>query len=354
MPNQLTTIGIIFGGASGEHAVSIKSAKTIVDALKEGKNRTLFKVINTYIDQQGKWWNSEIADKVLEKGCEPKADLIFKNSKDPTGFRSLPRGTENVDIWFPVLHGPNGEDGTIQGLFKLTQKPFVGSGVLGSALGMDKVAMKTAFAEAGLPQVKYCVANTIDLLIKSSLDSLINQVESKLGYPCFIKPANLGSSVGISKAFTKEELLKGLRLAGKLDKKIVIEQNVSARELECGILGKKEMKASVVGEVRHNADWYDYETKYSEGSSKTIIPAPIPKKVSKKIQEIALLAAKSLSVEGIARVDFFYKEDTEQVWINEINTIPGFTQQSMYPLLWRASGLNIEQLVAMLVATAKE
>ena len=297
--------------------------------------------------------DNTVADKVLRNGQEI-------NSIDSTedlsieGFKSFPEDIDKIDIWYPVLHGPNGEDGTVQGLFKLTGKPFVGSGVLGSALGMDKIAMKIAFASARLPQVNYCSTEAEELINPHKHSLLIARIEAQLGYPCFVKPANLGSSVGITKAYNKQQLIKGLEIAANHDPRIVIEENVIGRELECGVLGKKTMIASSVGEVKHSSDWYDYQTKYAQNSSEVLIPAPISDEISRKIQELSLLACKAVSAEGIARVDFFYQEDTNNVWINEINTLPGFTKQSMYPMLWKESGLNIEKLVARLVETAQE
>ncbi|KGG11977.1 D-alanine--D-alanine ligase A [Prochlorococcus sp. MIT 0601] len=310
-------------------------------------------MINNYIDHKGRWWGDPVAAKALGKGYELKEeDLPDPLPKE--GFRALPKCTEEVDVWYPILHGPNGEDGVIQGLLQLTSKPFVGSGVLGSALGMDKIAMKIAFTAAGLPQVPYCACEANELLQPDSLLSLIKRIENQLGYPCFIKPANLGSSVGISKAYKREQLVKGLGIASSLDKRIVVEKSVIARELECGVLGKKDIRTSCVGEVRHHSDWYDYETKYTEGLSKTLIPAPICEETTKQIQNLALKACKAICAEGLARVDFFYREESNQIWINEINTLPGFTKQSMYPMLWRESGLEMHELVSILVETARE
>lgn len=353
MKNKVKTIGLIFGGVSKEHNVSIKSAQTIASALRGLSNQKEFEVISTYIDQRGNWWTNEIAEKILKDGISKELEKFLATNKSEKITHFL-RNLENIDIWFPVLHGPNGEDGTIQGFFKLTGKPFVGSGVLGSAMAMDKIAMKTIFTAAGLPQAPYLTVTKDDLLDKATFLSSIKKIEKILGFPCFIKPANLGSSVGITKAYSIEEASKGLILAASFDKRIVIEQSITGRELECGVLGKGEMSTSTVGEVSFNSDWYDYETKYSEGNSKILIPAAIPKETLNKIQELSLLACKAISVEGFARVDFFFDEKKNQLWINEINTLPGFTKQSMYPLLWEASGINLEELVKLLVETAKE
>ncbi len=353
MPSSSTFVGVVFGGASREHDVSIKSATTVIGALKRGINATRYKVTSIYIDLKGRWWPDEIARKALKKGCalnEKELPLIETTS----GFQGFPEGSEFIEIWYPVLHGPNGEDGTIQGLFQLIGKPFVGSGVLASAMGMDKLAMKAAFSSAGLPQVPYIPANVSELIKESSRTKLIKKLEAQIGYPCFVKPANLGSSFGISKALNQEALLKGLNLAAELDQRIVIEKSVIAKELECAVLGTQELKASPVGEIRFDADWYDYKTKYAHNSSQTLIPAPVPDKVKTRVQKLTLQACNAITAKGMARVDFFYKEETDDLWINEINTLPGFTDQSMYPMLWEATGVTLEQLVAKLVETARE
>ena len=353
MPSSPVRIGVVFGGASGEHAVSIRSAITVIHALQEGQNRDQFEVVPLYIDQAGRWWPEPIANSVLEQK-QPPAETILPQPLPPAGFRSLPIDNDQVDVWFPVLHGPNGEDGTVQGLFTLMGQPYVGSGVLGSAVGMDKLAMKAAFAAAGLPQVPYVGLNAADLHQPESQDKLIARIEADLGYPCFVKPANMGSSVGISKARHREQLLAGLQEAARHDTRLVVERGVAARELECAVLGRQELKASVVGEISFDADWYDYETKYTDGRSQTLIPAPLPPQVSDRIQAIALQACTAVHAYGLARVDIFYDEHSGDIWLNEINTLPGFTSQSMYPMLWEATGVALPDLVAQLVHTARE
>ena len=353
MNNELIKIGLIFGGVSKEHQVSVNSAKTIIKAFRESLNAFKYKVISIYIDQEGEWHGKSFSEEILDIK-QNQNESTSKKRFDNKDLSDLFHELKEVDIWFPIIHGPNGEDGTIQGLFKLTRKPFVGSDVLGSALGMDKIAMKAVFCSSGLPQVDYLPIHNADLLNEEEIITLTKKIESSLGYPCFIKPANLGSSVGISKAYNKTDFLNGFKLAQKLDKRIVVEKSIIARELECAVLGKKEILSSCVGEVNYNSDWYDYDTKYSQSSSKITIPAEIPNKISRKVRELSLLACKVISVEGIARVDFFYEEESGNLWINEINTLPGFTSQSMYPMLWDASGINISQLVARLVESAKE
>ena len=353
MPQSPVRIGLVFGGASGEHAVSIRSANTVIGALERGQNLEHFNVTAFYIDRDGRWWQDSIARSVLASG-QPATPEQLPHPLPGPGLQQLPKDADSIDVWYPVLHGPNGEDGTVQGLFTLMGKPFVGSGVLGSAVAMDKLAMKAAFAAAGLAQVPYVGLNASALEDSIQQGELVARIERELGYPCFVKPANLGSSVGISKARNREQLIQGLNEAATLDPRIVVEQGVTARELECAVLGKRQLQASVVGEIRFDADWYDYTTKYSDGLSTTLIPAPIDDALQDKVRNLALDACRALCVEGMARVDFFYDDTSNKLWINEINTLPGFTSLSMYPMLWKASGLELEQLVAQLVESARE
>ena len=353
MPTSPLRVGVVFGGASGEHDVSIRSASTVIKALADPSNQEKFQVTPLYIDREGRWWPDTIAQRVLQQ-MAALADDQLPQPLPARGLRQLPVDPDQIDVWYPVLHGPNGEDGTVQGLFTLMQQPFVGSGVLGSAVGMDKLAMKAAFADAGISQVAHIGVNAADLNNPEQLERVLIRLEKELGYPCFVKPANLGSSVGISKVRNRDELLAGLRLAAELDPRLVVEQGVKARELECAVLGRAHLKASVVGEVRFDADWYDYETKYTEGRSQTLIPAPLPDAVSQRVQAMAVAACRAVHAYGQARVDVFYDEANGQIWLNEINTLPGFTSQSMYPTLWEASGIPLPQLVAELVATAQE
>jgi D-alanine-D-alanine ligase len=353
-------VGVVFGGASGEHAVSIRSAQTVVGALRRGANAERYRVSCFYIDRQGRWWPSAVAEAVLERGV-PAEPADLPDHLAPAGFRGFPDGALAVEVWFPVLHGPNGEDGTIQGLFSLMQMPYVGSGVLGSAVGMDKQAMKAAFAAAGLPQVAYACVEASELAKVDAAEAsgsgsvgLIDRLEAELGYPCFVKPANMGSSVGITKASDRDGLLEGLRQAAALDPRLVVEQGVSARELECAVLGTTELRASVLGEICFDADWYDYTTKYSEGLSHTVIPAKVPAELAARAQAMAIAACRAVGASGLSRVDFFYDQNSGDLWLNEINTLPGFTSQSMYPMLWEASGLPLVELVHDLVQGARE
>ena len=350
MPHTPVCVGLVFGGASGEHAVSIRSAATVLAALGMGENASRYRVLCFYIDQLGRWWDAQVAAAVLKAGAPARPEDLGPVGRP--GFQGFPAGALEVEVWLPVLHGPNGEDGTIQGLFTLMQVPFVGSGVLGSAVGMDKQAMKAAFAAAGLPQVPYACVQAADL--ESDAEALLTELETRLGYPCFVKPANLGSSVGISKASGRAELLEGLRRAAALDPRLVVERGVAARELECAVLGTHSLRASVVGEIRFDADWYDYETKYSDGRSHTVIPAPVPAAVAEEVRRMATEACRAVAASGLSRVDFFYEEASGALWLNEINTLPGFTSLSMYPMLWQASGLSLPELVHELVRGARE
>jgi D-alanine-D-alanine ligase len=350
----------VFGGASGEHPVSVRSAATVLRGLRSGANAGRYAVSCFYIDRLGRWWGPQLADAVLAQGSpatpEQLAAALEKAGLSPRsrGFGGFPEGAPAMQVWFPVLHGPNGEDGTLQGLFTLMGVPFVGSGVLGSAVGMDKQAMKAAFAAAGLPQVPYACVNAAEL--SGDPEPLLERLEQQLGYPCFVKPANLGSSVGISKARNRDDLLAGLREAAALDPRIVVEQGVTARELECAVKGGGAMalQASVLGEICFDADWYDYDTKYSEGRSHTVIPAQVPDAIREQARAMAIEACRAVHAQGLARVDFFYAEDSGALWLNEINTLPGFTSQSMYPMLWAATGVDLEQLVHELIAGAGE
>lgn len=336
-------VGLLFGGCSGEHEVSIRSASAIAQALQREQNALKYEVIPVYIEQNGIWQAGVKAEKVLSQQTLP----ALQTSENRWNF---PAAASTIDIWFPILHGPNGEDGTVQGLLKLMQVPFVGSGVLGSALGMDKLAMKAAFAQAGLPQVKYKEIKRDKVWSSPCVfPKLCDEIEAEINYPCFVKPANLGSSVGISKARTRSELETALDEAANYDRRIIVEQGIVAREVECAILGNEYPQASVVGEISYSTDFYDYETKYTEGKAELYIPAPLPDQIFKKVQDLAKQAFTVVDAAGLARVDIFYEERTGEVYVNEINTLPGFTATSMYPRLWEATGIPFPQLVDRLI-----
>ena len=341
-------VGLLFGGRSGEHEVSINSARAIATALSAPDNAIKYEILPVYIQKDGIWQAGDTARQVLASG-KP----LNSESNDKKQLWQFPAPVAAVEVWFPILHGPNGEDGTVQGLLTLMQVPYVGSGVLGSAMGMDKIAMKNAFARAGLPQVKYIAISRSQIWSNPCVfPKLCDDIEKAVDYPCFVKPANLGSSVGITKARSRNELETALDNAASYDRRIIVEAGVVAREVECAVLGNDNAKASIVGEITYNSDFYDYETKYTDGRADLHIPAQIPASIAAQIQEMSLQAFAAVDAAGLARVDFFYVEKTGEVLINEINTLPGFTAFSMYPQLWAASGVTFPQLVDNLIQLA--
>lgn len=342
-------VGLLFGGCSGEHEVSINSARAIAKALAGGSNQEKYQVTPFYIQKNGVWVNSEQSQSVLDSGL-PLGD----EPVTPEQRWQFPREAPQIDVWFPVLHGPNGEDGTVQGLFSLMQVPYVGSGVLGSCVGMDKLAMKMVFEQAGLPQVNYVGVERGEIWSNPCVfPALCEKIENKLGYPCFVKPANLGSSVGIAKVRNRSELETALDNAASYDRRIIVEAGLAdIQEVECAVLGNENPRASVIGEITYDADFYDYETKYTDGRSQMHIPADLPQDVAEKIQTMAIQAFKAIDAAGLGRLDFFYQPATGQIVINEINTLPGFTAFSMYPQLWRASGIEFASLVDQLLQLA--
>jgi D-alanine-D-alanine ligase len=342
-------VGLLFGGCSGEHEVSIVSASAIARGLATAPNDQKYDVVPFYIQKNGHWRVGSIAQTVLD------SKHPLPPTEETTAPWQFPPESAQIEVWFPVLHGPNGEDGTVQGLLELTQVPYVGSGVLASAAGMDKITMKTLFAAAGLPQVKYVAVNRSEVWSDPCrFPKLCDRIEAELGYPCFVKPANLGSSVGISKVRSRAELEVALDNAASYDRRIIVEAGVVAREVECAVLGNDNPQASVVGEITFDSDFYDYETKYTDGRSQMHIPANLPEAITQKVREGAIHAFQALDCAGIARVDFFYVEATGEVLINEINTLPGFTAHSMYPTMWGAAGIAFPELVDRLVQFALE
>ena len=342
-------VGLLFGGRSGEHEVSISSARAIALALSSEENANKYEILPFYIQKDGRWLAGDVPQQVLTSGV-----ALASLAAIPQLWQ-FPAQTQEVDVWFPILHGPNGEDGTIQGLLSLMQVPFVGSGVLGSAMGMDKIAMKMAFAQAGLAQVKYVTLTRAQIWSNPCIfPKLCDEIEATLSYPCFVKPANLGSSVGIAKVRSRSELEAALDNAASYDRRIIVEAGVVAREVECAVLGNDQPQASVVGEITFESDFYDYETKYTQGQADLLIPAQLPDSVMRQIQDMALQAFTAVDAAGLARVDFFYIEATGEILINEINTFPGFTATSMYPQLWAESGIPFTELVDRLIQLALE
>jgi D-alanine-D-alanine ligase len=347
-------IGLLFGGCSGEHEVSIISAQAIARGLTHASNAERYNLLPFYIQKNGVWSSGKTASDVLAAGKAPSLDETDAATTQVQRWQ-FPDQTASVDIWFPILHGPNGEDGSVQGLLQLNHVPHVGSGMLASAAGMDKIMMKTVFAAAGLPQVKYLAINRAQLWSDPCVyTKLCDDIDSTLGYPCFVKPANLGSSVGISKVRSRTQLETALESAASYDRRIIVEAGVVAREVECAVLGNDRPQASVIGEITFTSDFYDYETKYTQGQADLVIPAQLPTEASTQIQEMALRAFTALDCAGLARVDFFYVDATGEIFINEINTLPGFTATSMYPQLWEATGIAFPDLVHQLILCAQE
>ncbi|RXT14825.1 D-alanine--D-alanine ligase [Ammoniphilus sp. CFH 90114] len=334
---QKMKIGIIYGGKSSEHEVSLSTAKAIMNAI----DRAQFNIIPYYIQLNGTW----------VKGQEPEGEIEsveqLRLSGTPEQQPNVLRLKEEIDIAFPVIHGPYGEDGTLQGLLEMADVPYVGTGVLGSSLGMDKVAMKNVFGEIGIPQCKYL--SFLRAQLEQGMFEVVSQIEESLGYPCFVKPANMGSSVGISKAKNRESLLEALQLAARFDRKIIVEEFVSGRELEIGVLGNDELKTSVIGEIVSVNEFYDYEAKYKNTGTKLHIPAHIPDYVKTQIEEMGKKAFHGVDATGLSRIDFFWDEKNDKVLINEINTMPGFTPFSMYPMLFQAAGISYGELIHTLV-----
>src|SRR5829696_3147849 len=343
---------VVFGGRSGEHEVSLASARAITRALQKGGR---YEVVPVGITREGRWISSGEPMRELESksGYLPDgSDLDVSGPPAPVAEK-LPAGLGSVDVVFPVLHGPYGEDGTIQGMLELAGIPYVGSGVLGSAAGMDKPTMKKIFAHHGLPQVRW-VALTRKQWEKNR-KTWIQEIENSLAYPCFVKPANLGSSVGIGKAENAKELGDAIDAAAQFDRRVIVEEGVDAREIEVSVLGNEDPEVSVPGEiVIKKGGFYDYEAKYVEGGMELLAPAPIPDEITEEICRIARTAYEAIDAAGMARIDFFLERGTDRLLLNEINTIPGFTPTSVYAELWATSGLPYEELLDRLVHLALE
>jgi D-alanine-D-alanine ligase len=379
-------VGILFGGRSGEHEVSLLSAASVLNAIDKSK----YEVVPIGITKEGRWLTAGDAQSLLGgKAAKPAQTLRAGDPGSTSAAAVLARGESvvvppepvhrdgglvpfqtdaammrrstdraiNVDVIFPVLHGTFGEDGTIQGLLELADIPYVGAGVLGSAAGMDKDIMKSLFIAAGIPLVRH--VTILRGAWEKEPKKIQKLVENKLKYPLFVKPANLGSSVGISKAHDRKELGPAIEEAAKFDRKIVIEQGVGgkkqkAREIECSVLGNDEPTASLPGEIVPGKEFYDYTAKYLDEGSQLIIPAKLSKSETKKIQELAIAAFKAVDCSGLARVDFLMDPKTRKIFLNEINTMPGFTSISMYPKLWAASGLSYPDLIGRLIELGLE
>ena len=349
-------VGIVFGGKSGEHEVSLKSARAVMNALDPEK----YTVIPIGIPRNGQWLSGGDPLLALEQqadqkmlGRTPQAGVVSETAIVQSAG-SLPEQTNvaALDVIIPVLHGPFGEDGTIQGVFEFANLPYVGCGVLAASVGMDKGLMKSAFAAAGLPQVPWQLVLRRDW--QTQPEAVYERLEATLHYPMFVKPANLGSSVGISKVSNRAELATGMAEAAGYDRRIVVEQGINAREIEVAILGNDDPKPSVPGEVLPANDFYDYADKYLEGQTQFAIPAELDAATSEQLREMAVTAFKAIDGAGLARVDFFVERETGAIYINEINTFPGFTAMSQYPKLWEATGLGYSELLDRLIDLAIE
>ncbi|MBV6449599.1 MAG: D-alanine--D-alanine ligase [Anaerolineales bacterium] len=341
MTNKLR-VAVIFGGRSGEHDVSLMSARSVLSVLDPAK----YEVTQIGITREGKWLTGDDVIGSFENG---KLDGLehFVLSPDPSD------SMHDIDVFFPVLHGTFGEDGTIQGLFEMADAAYVGAGVVGSAVGMDKGVFKEVMRANNIPVVESVIAMRGD--IEKNMQTVIEKAEKVGAYPLFTKPANLGSSVGVTKCHNRSDLQEGLMEAAQFDRRVLIERGVTdAREIEVSVLGNEEPVASVCGEVLPSREFYSYESKYIDGTSGLEIPAKLPKDVTEQIREYAVRAYQLIDCAGMARVDFFVEKDTNKIYLNELNTIPGFTKISMYPKLWEASGLPYAKLVDRLIELAMQ
>ena len=342
-------LGIIFGGQSTEHEVSIKSSKSVIHNLNQNK----FDIFPIYIDKNGSWYkcNNIYKDNMIEKDNIDLIDNIINYLKE-------------LDLIFPVLHGKYGEDGTIQGMLDLFKIPYIGCGILSSSICMDKVYAKIIFNKIGIKQANYmCIKKCKDLYVyvnddfsedKYNLDDICKVISNELMFPLFIKPSKSGSSVGINKANNIEELKKYIEYAADYDNKVLIEEMIKGREIECAVYGNNEVCASCLGEVKAGDDFYSYDAKYNNSKSYTIIPAEVDKDLSDKVRSLAIKAYKAVDCRGLSRVDFFIEDGTNDIIINEINTMPGFTDISMYPKLWEASGISYSELLDKLIELGLE
>lgn len=350
-------IGVIFGGRSGEHEISLMSARSVLSVLDPQR----YEVTQIGITADGSWLTGENVLEAMEKSktesLENAGLLPDPGYKGIVIFRQTERGLQvqllqKLDVVFPVLHGTYGEDGTLQGVLEMAQIAYVGAGVLGSSVGMDKGVFQAVMLAHQIPVVKTMVILRGE--IEEHIDEVIRMAEKMSPYPLFVKPANLGSSVGVSKCQSRADLLEGLMEAARYDRRILVQQGVNAREIEVSVLGNDDPKASIPGEIIPSREFYSYEAKYVDNASELLIPAPIPEATAKRAQELAVQAFKAIDCQGMARVDFLLDQDSGELYLNELNTIPGFTSISMYPKLWEACGLPYSQLVDRLIELALE
>ena len=347
-------IGVVFGGKSTEHDVSIVSGTSVIKNLDKEK----YEITPIYISKEGKWY------RYIKPIQEIEVLEIGKEIEEKEEINDLENVLKNFDVIFPVLHGLGGEDGSIQGMLELFGVPYVGCGILASSVGMDKVYTKIIFDKANIKQAKYeyikkdkekyiYINKNIDEE-NLTIEEICAKIEENLKYPVFVKPSNSGSSVGITKANNTQELSKAIEYAGKYDKKILIEQGLIGKEVECAVLGNEEVISSCVGEIKPAEEFYSFDAKYKNSESKTLMPADLSKEMSNEIRKLAIKAFKAIDGKGLSRVDFFANETTEEIYINEINTLPGFTQISMYPKLFETVGIPYSELLDKLITLALE
>jgi D-alanine-D-alanine ligase len=353
-----TAIGVVFGGRSGEHEISVRSAGKVIEAIDKDR----YDVVPIAISQDGRWLAPSASAELLSQGAKDvlgnvraSGEIALLGDTGRKGLLTLSDGSiSRLDVVFPVLHGTFGEDGTIQGLFEMAGIPYVGCGVLASSCGMDKVVMKALFKEAGLPICRHVWFLRREW--EHSADSVIKAVEQSIGYPCFVKPANLGSSVGVSRADDDPSLRSAITLAAEYDRKIIVEESLVMREIECAVLGNDHAEASLPGEylIRDESKAFlDYTEKYSgTGNNEFVVPAPVSDDLSRRIREMAIAAFKAVDGSGLARVDFFLRRDDGSLLVNEINTMPGLTEASGFPKMWEGTGLNFTAVIDRLVELA--
>ncbi len=350
-------VGVIFGGRSGEHEVSLMSARSVMEALDSSR----YEVVMIGITKSGRWLTGNVSA-ALESGVDDAAQYAAL-LPDPRSSALMAMQEQEsqpirlsevayLDVVFPVLHGPYGEDGTVQGLLELAGIPYVGAGVVGSAVGMDKAIFKSVMSAHALPILPWTLVRKSEWKIGSS--NVLDQIEDYLHYPVFTKPANLGSSVGISKCTSRNALAEGIEIAIQYDRRVVVEQGIEARELEVSVLGNDDPMASVVGEVKPRRDYYDYVAKYISDDSELVIPAELAPEMASQVQQLAVQAYKAMDCAGLGRVDFLLDRSSEHLYINEVNTIPGFTRISMYPKLWETTGIPYPELLDRLIKLALE
>ncbi|MFT8391005.1 MAG: D-alanine--D-alanine ligase [Sporolactobacillus sp.] len=352
MTNEKKTVAVLYGGKSTEYEISLLTAFSAINAINQSK----YAILPVHIQQDGRW----VAGDVLKGKLTEKSQLLLNGNPALTAQSehwlapsSAVTGSTRPDIVFPLLHGPNGEDGTVQGLFELLNIAYVGSGVGGSAAGMDKVMMKDVFAAHHISEPDYISAVKYEW--EQDAPSFIARVKETIGYPCFVKPANGGSSVGISRCTSETDLSAAINEAFRFDTKIIVEEQVNGREVEIGVIGNHELAVSVPGEIKTNsAEFYDYQSKYQDGKSTLIIPADLEDKVLAELEDVAKRAFRALNLSGLARCDVFIREKDQRVILNEVNTMPGFTQYSMFPLLWKHSGVPYDQLIEKLIELGLE